>query len=147
MKVVLTQNVKDLGKKGALLDVSAGYARNCLFPQKLASPATSAVMKEAQKAQETLEKNKQKMIAEFDMIEKKLKGAVLEFTEKAQEDGTLYGSVKKDAIVSKIEEVLGSDFYSDFIVGESTFRKTGEHEVDLRLGEKEIAVTIKIAAE
>lgn len=147
MKVVLNENVREVGKKGDLVEVSRGYARNCLLPQNLARPATEKVLKETEELREKAQKNKEALIGKFDAIEKMLNDSEIVFVEKAGEDGSLYGSVKKTQIAEKIEEVIGEEFYAEFIVGESTLKTVGEHEVSLKFGEQEAQIKVVIKSE
>ena len=93
MKVILQQDVKGQGKKGQLVNVSDGYARNFLLPKKLAVIATAEnvnTMKQqekARKAQEAAEK------AEAEALSEKLKGLTVKVSAKAGEGGRLFGAV------------------------------------------------------
>ena len=91
MKVILIQDVKAKGKKGQLINVPDGYARNFLFPQKLAIEATPKAMNELKNAEASkqhqieLERQKAKDIAS------KLEGIVVKITASAGEDGRFFG--------------------------------------------------------
>ena len=93
MKVILQQDVRGQGKKGQLVEVSDGYARNFLLPKKLAVTATAEnvnTMKQqekAKKAQEAAEK------AEAEALSKKLEGIMVKIAAKSGEGGRLFGAV------------------------------------------------------
>ena len=93
MKVILQQDVKGQGKKGQMVEVSDGYARNFLLPKKLAVSATAEnvnTMKQqekARKAQEAAEK------AEAEAVSKQLEGLMVKVSAKAGEGGRLFGAV------------------------------------------------------
>ena len=100
MKVILQQDVRGQGKKGQMVEVSDGYARNFLLPRKLAVLATAEnvnTMKQqekARKAQEAAEK------AEAEALSKKLEGLTVKVAAKAGEGGRLFGAVTAKEISS-----------------------------------------------
>ena len=93
MKVILQQDVRGQGKKGQMVEVAEGYARNFLLPRKLAVPATADAMntmklqEKARKAEEARQK------AEAEAVAEKLKGAVVKLTAKAGANGKLFGAI------------------------------------------------------
>ena len=107
MKVILQQDVKGQGKKGQLVNVSDGYARNFLLPKKLAVIATAEnvnTMKQqekARKAQEAAEK------AEAEALSEKLKGLTVKVAAKAGEGGRLFGAVTAKEISECLAEQHG----------------------------------------
>ena len=107
MKVILTQDVKSQGKKGQLVEVSDGYARNFLLPKKLAVIATAEnlnTMKQqekARKAQEAAEK------AEAEATAKKLKDMTVKIAAKAGEGGRLFGAVTAKEVSEALSEQYG----------------------------------------
>ncbi|MBQ2827365.1 MAG: 50S ribosomal protein L9 [Clostridia bacterium] len=104
MKVVLLCDVKGQGKKDEVINVSDGYARNFLFPQKKAIEATPAALNEI-KGKEESKKHKEavELKAAEDTAEK-LAGIVIKFTRQAGADGRLYGSVTTKEIAEELEK-------------------------------------------
>ncbi|MBR5453886.1 MAG: 50S ribosomal protein L9 [Clostridia bacterium] len=104
MKVVLLCDVKGQGKKDEVINVSDGYARNFLFPQKKAIEATPAALNEI-KGKEESKKHKEavELKAAEDTAEK-LSGIVIKFTRQAGADGRLYGSVTTKEIAEELEK-------------------------------------------
>ena len=103
MKVVLTQDVKGLGKKGELVAASDGYARNFLFPRKLAVEANSQAMSEL-KNRESAEKHKlEEEIAQANEKKNALEGKTVRLTAKAGSAGKLFGSVTAKDVAAGIE--------------------------------------------
>jgi large subunit ribosomal protein L9 len=101
MKVILLEDVKGQGKKGELVNVSDGFARNFLFPKKLAKPADNQTIQEikAKKESEEYRKAEEKKYAAA--LAEKLKGTVLTFKSTGGADGRLYGAVTaKDILTS-----------------------------------------------
>ncbi len=104
MKVVLMQDVKSLGKKGELVSVSDGYARNFLFPRKLASEANSQAMSEL-KNRENAEKHR--LSVELDEAKKAaaaISGKTVKINAKSGSNGKLFGSVTTKDIAAAISE-------------------------------------------
>ena len=109
MKVVLTQDVKGLGKKGEMVNASDGYCRNYLLPRKLAVEANSQAISEL-KNRESSQKHKiETEIAEAKGIAKKLEGKTLKLTAKAGANGKLFGSVTAKDVAEVISKQLGID--------------------------------------
>lgn len=93
MKVVLTQDVKSQGKKGQMINVSDGYARNFLLPKGLAIIADNKAMNEI-KGKEAAEKHKQEVeLQNAKDVAKALESIVVKLTSKSGADGKLYGSI------------------------------------------------------
>lgn len=102
MKVVLLQDVKGLGKKGELVSTSDGYARNFLFPRKLAMEANSQAMSEL-KNREASEKHRiDTEIAAAKASAAKLEGKTVKITAKAGANGKLFGSVTSKDVAAAI---------------------------------------------
>ena len=109
MKVVLLQDVKSLGKKGELVNVSDGYARNFLFPRKLAGEANSQAMSEL-KNRENAEKHR--LAVELENSKKfaeSLEGKTVKITAKAGANGKLFGSVTTKDIAEAISKQFSVD--------------------------------------
>ena len=109
MKVILTQDVKSLGKKGELVNASDGYARNFLFPRKLAVEANAQAMNELKNREaaekfrlETELKNAKETAAKID-------GKTVKLTAKAGQGGRLFGSVTAKEVAEQIKAQFGVD--------------------------------------
>ena len=109
MKVVLKQDVKDLGKKGELVNASDGYARNFLFPRGLAVEANAQAMNEL-KNKEDAAKYKLKVETEKAEADKSLiDGKTVKFLNQPGNNGKLFGSVTTKDIAEKIKKEFGID--------------------------------------
>ena len=107
MKVVLTQDVKGLGKKGELVNTSDGYARNFLFPRKLAMEANAQAMSEL-KNKEASEKHRiDTEIVAAKANAAKLEGKTVKLTAKAGANGKLFGSVTSKDVAEVISKQFG----------------------------------------
>ena len=107
MKVILLSDVKGKGKKGELVNVSDGYARNFLFPKNLAIEANNAAMSELKSRNEATAHHKQEEIDAAKSTAAKLNGKSVVITAKAGTGGRLFGSVTSKEIADKIEQELG----------------------------------------
>lgn len=107
MKVVLLQDVKGHGKKGELCNVSDGYARNFLFPKKLAVEADNAALNELRNREEAAVHHKQEEIDAANALAAKLDGKTVTIKAKAGAGGKLFGSVTSKEIAKEIADTLG----------------------------------------
>ena len=139
MKVVLNQDVKGLGKKLQIVEVSEGYARNFLLPKKLASVADGKNINEAKgkidsqkfkKKTETEEANKNKEILEKGFIE---------FKHKVGEGSRLYGSVTEKDIAQAIKDKFNIDVNERKITIKDQIKSLGTYSVNVKLYEGVIA--------
>lgn len=99
MKVILLQDVKKVGKKGDVLNVAEGYARNFLFPKSLAAEANQANMKNLQKQKSIESHKKEEQLEEAKALAAKLNEAMVKIETKAGDEGRLFGSVTTKEIV------------------------------------------------
>lgn len=102
MKVILNADVKDVGKAGALIDVSEGYARNFLFPRKLAVEATPAAMKQLDEKKAAEARREAKLLAAAQETAKQLGELTVKVTAKSGSDGRLYGTITSKEIAQAI---------------------------------------------
>ena len=109
MKVILLQDVKALGKKGEIVNVSDGYARNFLFPKKMAMEATAQAMTEKKNKDQAKEFHKQEEIKAAQQIADKLKDQTVTIAAKAGTAGRLFGSVTAKEISAAIKKEFGFD--------------------------------------
>ena len=135
MKVILQQDVKGQGKKGELINVSDGYARNFLLPKKLAVEATSEnleIMKQQDKArQKKLEEDK----AAARETASRLEGVQVRITARAGGDGgKLFGSVTSKEIAEALSEQHGIVVEKNKIVQDDPIKSFGPYEIKCKLG-------------
>ena len=107
MKVILLADVKGHGKKGELCNVSDGYARNFLFPKKLAVEADNAAMSEFKSREEAKIHHKEEEIAAAKATAAKLEGKTVTMKAKAGNGGKLFGSVTSKEVAQEIKNSLG----------------------------------------
>ena len=104
MKVILLRDVKGQGKKDEIINVSDGYARNFLFPQKLAMEATAGASKEVERKRAAERQREMEAKAEAEKTAASLRGKVITVTVKCGDKGRLYGSVTTQEVADALQE-------------------------------------------
>ena len=130
MKVILKEDVQNLGQQGDVVEVKSGYARNYLMPQKLAILFTKQQKKSIEEAQIV---EKRKLEREKDQLEsvlKQVKDLNLSLKMQSEEDNKLFGSVTKLDIVKLLEE-NGITIDKKYIDLSSPIKTLGEHKVNI----------------
>ena len=107
MKVVLLKDVRNMGKRDDILTVSDGYARNFLFPQKLAVEATPGTLKEIERKRAAQDAREAELKAEAQAKAELLKNKVIVLQVKCGEKGRLYGSVTSAEVAEALEKQHG----------------------------------------
>ena len=134
MKVILQQDVKGQGKKGQMVEVSEGYARNFLLPRKLAIAATTDAIntmnlkEKARKAEEARQK------AEAEATAEKLKECMVKLTAKAGSGGRLFGAVTTKEISDGLKAQFGLGIPKQKLVLEDPIKSFGSYQVKAKLG-------------
>lgn len=142
MKVILTEKVKTLGTIGEIVNVSAGYARNFLFPRKfaiLADDKNSNVLKDKQKA---LAKKVAAEKASAEVLKKKLEGLTVELIKKVGTNGRLFGAVTSQDIAKELEK-QGVQLERRLIQVEGSIKSLGTYEVKAKLFQ-DVVATFKL---
>jgi large subunit ribosomal protein L9 len=104
MKVILTQDVKKLGKKGETVEVSDGYGSNYLIPKGLAKASTSTSQKELAKENAAEAARQKELYAEAQALAKRLESINVEFKAKTGKDGRMFGSISPKEIADGLEK-------------------------------------------
>ena len=133
MKVVLLQDVKSLGKKGELVNVSDGYARNFLFPKSLAKEANAQAMNELRNAEQSKKFKKDTEIAAANKAKAELEGAKFVIKAKAGESGKLFGSITPKEISAEIKRQKSLDVDKRKIVLKGDIKTVGEYTAEIKL--------------
>lgn len=142
MKVILLADVKSVGKKGEVVNASDGYARNFLFPRKLAQEATEANMNVLNQKKEA---ERRKKLAETEAAQKQadeLKGKEVKIMAKSGESGRLFGSITSKDIADALSAQYKINVDKKKIVIE-TIRTLGTYEAEVKLY-PEISTKIKV---
>ena len=134
MKVILQQDVKGQGKKGQMVEVSEGYARNFLLPRKLAIAATTDasntmnLKEKARKAEEARQK------AEAEATAEKLKECQVKLTAKAGNGGRLFGAVTTKEISEGLKAQFSIDIPKQKLVLDEPIKAFGSYQIKAKLG-------------
>ena len=147
MKVILIQDVNNLGKIGDSVNVKNGYARNFLIPNKLALFANDQNMKSIESMLKQQELKNAKERSNLESLAKILDKVTLKFELKAGEEGKLFGSVTSQMISHELEK---QDLKVDKkeIILEDPIKEIGKHKVDIRLGENlSASIQVKVSEE
>lgn len=132
MKVILKENVKNLGMVGSVVDVKPGYARNFLVPHRLAEIATDGAIKNWELGAKRRQKRIEAELAQARAVAEKLNGVVLPFTKTVNAEGVVFGSVNKADIYKALTE-LGHKIAKDAVELNMPIKALGETEVSIYL--------------
>ena len=130
MKVILTTNLKKLGKVGDSIKVKDGYARNYLLPKKMALRENKKNLEYYENIKEDIKKNEEQKKEEANNLLSKIKKLNISFTKEADENGQLYGSISKREILNYFSE-NNIKMHSDDLKIEKPIRNIGEHEIEV----------------
>ena len=145
MKVILLQDVKGKGKKGQLLEVSDGYARNFMLPRKMAIEATPDAVNTMRMNDKATQERIAREKAEAMEISKKLRGMTLTVTAKGGGAGRLFGSVTNQEIADALAQEAGIKLDKRKIVIADPIKNVGTYTVTCKLGYEITApLTVKI---
>ena len=134
MKLILNFDVKSLGRKGDVVDVAKGYARNYLLPKKLAIVATSSNLKFAEELQEKREMQTQANDELAESIKTALADANIVISQTTTDEGTLYAAVSNEQIVDAIETFSGFRLEAEQIDMENQVKEIGLHTISVVSG-------------
>lgn len=145
MKVILLQDVKGKGKKGQMMEISDGYARNFLLPRKLAVEATADAMNTKKMNDKAAAEKAAKERAEAVEISKQLRDMTLVVTAKGGGNGRLFGSVTNQEIADALKAKSGISIDKRKIVISDPIKNVGTYTVQCKLGYEITApLTVKI---
>ena len=134
MKVILQQDVRDHGKKGQMVEVSDGYARNYLLPRKLAVPATADAMNTMKLQEKARQRKMEEEKARARENAGKLESVVVKIAAKAGEGGRLFGSVTNKDISDALREQYNIDIEKSRIIIADPIKSYGSYEVKCKFG-------------
>ena len=131
MKVILLEDVKSLGKKGQLVEVNAGYARNFILPKKLGIEATSKNINDLK-----LQKVAAEQLAAAKVLAEELKNKSVELKMKVGEGGRTFGAISTKEIAAAAKEQLGYELDKKKISVDEPIKSLGVHNVKIKLHPK-----------
>ena len=125
MKIILKQDVKTIGKKDEIHEVSDGYARNFLFPRNLAAPADAAALNQA--------RTKSEARAAAEELAAKIKGQVVTAKVKGGASGKLYGKVTGKEVAELLTALTGTEIDKKKVELPSAIKEFGSYDASVRL--------------
>ena len=146
MKVILTQDVRGLGKAGQLVQVADGYGRNYLIPNGLAVAATGASAQAIKQQQEQLQRRLQRELEQARELASRLDGQTLVITARAGEGGRLFGSVTAADVAAALEQRYGARVERRRVELEGPIKALGSYPATLRLAPG-VSATVTIVVE
>lgn len=146
MKVILLQDVKGKGKKGQMLEVSDGYARNYMLPRKMAVEATADNINTKRMTDKATQERQQREREEAFAISERMKDMVVTVRAKGGGAGRLFGSVTTQEISDAIKVQEGIDLDKRRIVLDEQIKTVGDYTVKCKLG-YEITAKLKLRVE
>ena len=148
MKVILLQDVKSLGKKGEIVNVNDGYARNFILPKKLGLEANGKNMNDLK-----LQKNNEAKVAKEHLeaakeLAKQLEAGKVEVAIKVGEGGKVFGSVSNKEIAAEVKKQLGLEIDKKKVQLKDALKTLGTHKVPVKLHPEVTAeVTVEVKEE
>lgn len=142
MKVILLKDIKSVGKKGDVINAADGYARNFLFPRKLAEEATDSNMHIQNRKDENERKKKTSEIEQAQKLANSLKDKVIKMVMKAGENGKLFGAITTKDIAVALNKQCNLDIDKKKIVTD-TIKLLGTYDVEIKIY-PEISTKIKV---
>lgn len=145
MKVILLEDVKKLGKKGELINASDGYARNFLFPKKLAVEATNAAINDMKLKQQAEKRRQEELLQQARELAEKIKDSVVTIKVKAGDGGRIFGSVSTKEITKAVKEQLSFDIDKKKMQLKEPIKSLGTHIIPIKLNPKvKTELTVKV---
>lgn len=147
MKVILLQDVEDLGKKYEVKEVKDGHARNFLLPNKLVKAATKEALKWLADQKEVIEKEAEEDLKKAQELASHLDGLEVGMAVKVGDEGQLFESVNNQKISEKLKE-MGFEVKKSQVILESPIKDLGEYNVNINLAHNlEAEIKVIISAE
>lgn len=145
MKVLLLEDVDNLGLAGSVVTVADGYGRNYLIPRGLAKVASQGVLQQADQVRKAGERKRVRQLADAQALVQRIEGLTLTFQARAGEKGKLYGSITTADLAEALERELGQELDRRKIISDP-LRQLGEHSVQIRLM-SDVSTTLKVVIE
>lgn len=146
MRVVLLENIKNFGRIGDVKNIADGYARNFLFPRKMAKLATDAALKEVDSLKKKLEATQMLERDNTGKLAEQMKDVILEFKRKATKTGKLYSAVTREDIAEMLSKQSGLKIDAESVnldEHEGHIKQLGEHLVKVELA-PDMATEVKV---
>lgn len=146
MKIILTQDVKKLGKKGEIIEVNDGYARNYVIPQKLGLEANNKNLNDLKLQKNNEAKIAQQQLDDAKALAEKIAGQQVTVKMKAGEGGRVFGSVSSKEIAEAAKKQCGLELDKKKIQLSEAIKSFGVHEVGIKL-HPQVTGTLRVRVE
>lgn len=143
MQVILLEDVKTLGKKGEIVKVSDGYARNFVLPKKLGIEATQKNLNELKNQQKRDNINAQHVLEDAQAYGEKIAKETVQLTMKAGEGGRVFGSVSSKEIVTAAKQQFGFEIDKKKLQMPEPIKAFGTYEIPVKL-HPQVTTTLKV---
>jgi len=143
MKVILLQDVKGVGKKDQMIEAADGYARNFLFPKKLAVEATKANIASLESKKKSAEQTRVKDLEDARALKTALEEKTITIAQKTGEGGRLFGSVTNKEVAQALKDQEGIDIDRKKITIPEAIKKVGEYTADIKL-HTDVSASLKL---
>ena len=148
MKVILLQDIKNVGKKDEVINANDGYARNFLFPKKLALEATKENLLKLQSKKNAQQHKKNLEIEEFKRKADKINNITLTIKAKAGANGKIFGGITSKEISEELDKQYKIQIDKKKIILKETIKSLGRFAVDIKFGDGVTAeLTLEIISE
>jgi len=142
IKVILSSDIPNLGKIGEVKEVKLGFARNYLFPKKLAKPFTPQAMKEVEKIKKIEEEKRNRELAKANQIAQKLEAVEVSIARPVHEEKKLFGSISASEVAEALKE-KGIEISPRQVFLDMPIKEVGIYEVKIKL-HPEVVAKIKL---
>ena len=145
MKVILLQDVKNLGKKGELVETNDGYARNFILPKKLGVEATPKNLNDLRQQKLNEEKHQAEILAEAEAVAEALKGKIVKLSIRVGKEGKVFGQISTKEIADEAKKQFGLEIDKKKMVSDA-IKAAGVYKIQVKLHPKvvgELTVEVK----
>lgn len=146
MKVILLEDVKSLGKKGEIVNVNDGYARNFILPKKLGLEATSKNLNDLKLQKQNDEKVAQEKLEAAKALAEEIKEKSITVKIQAGVEGRVFGSISSKEIATEAKKQLNMDIDKKKIVIPDAIKSLGTYNVNIKL-HKDVTATLRVKVE
>jgi len=147
MKIILLQSVKNFGQKGAIKEVADGYARNFLFPKKIAIPATATSIKNIEYIKSAKTNKQDKTVKKISENKHDLESKGIIIKANTNKEGHLFAGIGADIIVKALEEQTNLKIQEKNININHKLKMIGNHFAEITIGKEKVKLKIRIERE
>lgn len=144
MKILLKQDISGVGRKGEVIEMRTGYARNFVIPKGFGTQASKKDEERAEQLKEEREKTMKERQEKLEEALKRVNGKTVTISAHGGENGQLYAGLNKGHILPAINEQLGEEFEEEHLVLSEAIKSAGEHEIVLSVDGKKSKVMVEV---